>query len=394
MASSLRNAADEETKAALPSLESIQRYVRAYESGDHCPGELYAALYCRAFGMSHEALFGNERAVSGSVPTEHDAEVLGSWITATNVSDAALAHLAETTDALAENHTRRPPADVLGDVVRLHERVQGLLRSGRQRLRQTHELLRTDSELLSHACLLLGDLEKDRPAAAYGRAAGLFAQEAGANQAKALSARAKTARWMGRLTESADLAREGFQCSPQTSIKVLLAYQEANAAALSGDTVRARQAIARAERAAASADEDASLSAWACPVPRQSVFAISVAVRTGDPDSALLAVAVADTNWSGKESPPSARTTWAQIRIGAAIAYVMKGALDGAAEEIASMLTLEPEYRIATVTRYLAQLDHRLRQRRFRHSREACDIRDRIREFNAGALPTYAMEEG
>jgi hypothetical protein len=198
---------------------------------------------------------------------------------------------------------------------------------------------------------------------------------------------------MGCLTESADLAAEGFRHSPPTSIKVLLAYQEANAAALAGDASRARQAIARAERAAVSASEDVRTTAWSCPVPRQAVFAISVALRTGDPDTALLAVGMADANWSGTSSPPSAKATWAQIRIGAGIAFVMKGSLDGATAEIAPMLTLAPEYRIATVTRYLAQLDHRLRQRRFRHSREARDIRDRIREFNAAALPMHLTED-
>jgi hypothetical protein len=38
----LRDAADEQTRAALPPLDSIQRYVRAYEAGQHAPGDLYA----------------------------------------------------------------------------------------------------------------------------------------------------------------------------------------------------------------------------------------------------------------------------------------------------------------------------------------------------------------
>ncbi|MBO2452565.1 hypothetical protein J4573_36120 [Actinomadura barringtoniae] len=393
MATMLRNAADDETRPSLPSLASIQRYVRAYEASDHCPGELYATLYCRAFGMSHEALFGDDRADPVGLPTEHDAESLGAWIATTNVSSEGLLHLADAAGALAENHSRRPPIQVLADVTLLHDRVQKLLRSGRQRLWQTHELLRIDSDLLSHACLLLGDLERDGSAKAFGRVARQLAQEAGANEARAMSAQAKTARWMGCLTESADLAAEGFRRSPPTSIRILLAYQEANAAALSGDAARARQAIGRAEHAAASAGEDDSISAWSCPVSRQAVFAISVALRNGDPDVALRGVAMADMSWSDAPSPPSTRTTWAQIRIGAGIAYVMKGALDSAAAEIAPMLTLAPEYRIATVTRYLAQLDQRLSQRRFLHSREARDIQGRLHEFKAAALPLHVTED-
>jgi hypothetical protein len=53
MAVRLRNAADELTRARLPDLESLQRYVRFYETGRHHPGDLYADLYCRAFGTAH-----------------------------------------------------------------------------------------------------------------------------------------------------------------------------------------------------------------------------------------------------------------------------------------------------------------------------------------------------
>jgi hypothetical protein len=41
MAQRLRNAADLETRSYLPSVESIQRYVRSYEAGEHTPGDLY-----------------------------------------------------------------------------------------------------------------------------------------------------------------------------------------------------------------------------------------------------------------------------------------------------------------------------------------------------------------
>jgi hypothetical protein len=52
-----------------------------------------------------------------------------------------------------------------------------------------------------------------------------------------------------RFARSANLAREGYDCSPATPIRILLASQEANAAALLGDLRRARAALVRAERA-------------------------------------------------------------------------------------------------------------------------------------------------
>ncbi len=87
------------------------------------------------------------------------------------------------------------------------------LRGGRQRLAQTRELLRIDSALLAHACLLLGDLGQYEEARAYGSAALLCAQEAGADEGLAWTAMAKTARWQDRFAEAAGLAARGFEAS-------------------------------------------------------------------------------------------------------------------------------------------------------------------------------------
>jgi hypothetical protein len=135
----------------------------------------------------------------------------------------------------------------------LHQRVRSLL-GGRLRLSQQRELYRIESLLLSHACLLLGDLNENDLAERYGMAGLAFAREAGSDQAVAMTVLAKTFRWQKRLTESMDMARRGFACSPDAPIRVQLASQEANAAALLGDAARARAALARAERAAVGAD--------------------------------------------------------------------------------------------------------------------------------------------
>ncbi|MDB4873254.1 MAG: hypothetical protein JWL97_4258 [Gemmatimonadales bacterium] len=62
MASRLRDAADDETRRHLPPVETLRRYVRWYEAGSHQPGDLYAQLYCRAFGLTHTDLFAQNRA--------------------------------------------------------------------------------------------------------------------------------------------------------------------------------------------------------------------------------------------------------------------------------------------------------------------------------------------
>jgi hypothetical protein len=187
-----------------------------------------------------------------------------------------------------------------------------------------------------------------------------------------------------QFARAADLARQGYDRSPATPIRVLLASQEGNAAALLGDAGRARAALARAEAAAAAVSPDSGVSAWSCSRPRQALFAMSVATRLLDADAALRAAATADAAWAS--GVPRVTGTWAQVRLGAGIARIIGGDLQGALAEITPVMTLPPEYRMATVTAYAAQIDKRLQQRRFRSDATAMQIRSAVREFSARAL--------
>ena len=315
---------------------------------------------------------------------EEDISSLVAGITESSTSEEAINQLARGTASLAESHTQAPAKKILAEVLRLHRQTQKLL-SGKQRLSQRRELFRIESDLLAHSCLLFGDLQQDFMADEYGTAALLYAEEAGTNKATAWSARAKTMRWQERFIESADIARQGFDCSPSTPIRVQLASQEANAAALLGDATRAREALRRAEVAAETVATDSGISAWSFPLGRQAIFALSVAIHTSDPDTALRAAATADAGWAS--GVPHVPATWAQIRAGAGIAHLMKGSLDGAIEEVTPMLTLAPELRVSTVTAYLENLERRLGAPRFEGSKDAMTLRQQIREFNSAALP-------
>jgi hypothetical protein len=400
----LRDAADEYTRARLPSVENIQRRVRGHESAKNHPGDLYIELYCRAFGLTRTVLFGprSEPDATGEVfPSERDTAALISWITASNTTDEAVSQIDQTRAGLAEAHTRLPPGRVLADVAGLHHQIQELLHSGRQRSRQTRELFRIDADLLAHASLLLDDIQHSATAQAHGEAAILCAEEAGHNLAYALSAQAKTARWQGvRLgrqqgspyfARSADLARQGFELSPPAPVRVLLANQEASAAALLGDVARARRALRDAHAAASSPQAaDSGLSTWSCPGPRQDLYALSVAIRLHDPDAALRAAETADARWAAGD--PWLYGVWALIRIGAATACVMKGDLDAATGQFEAVLTLAPAFRIGTITSYLADMDSLLRQRRFAGAEKARDLRQQIAAFTTAASPAAASD--
>jgi hypothetical protein len=402
----LRDAADEHTRARLPSVENIKRRVRGHESGEHHPGDLYIELYCRAFGLTREALFGQSPATrepgAVPIPTAQDAMGLATWITSSNTADDAIGHIDMTRLALAEAHTQLSPGRVLADVQVLHGQVCSLMHGGRQRLRQARELFRIDADLLAHASLLLDDVHHVAAAKAHGETAALCAEEAGCSPALVLSAQAKTARWQGarlgrrdgawHFAQSADLARRGFECSPRNApVRVLLASQEASASALLGDAVRARRALWEAEDAASSMQTlDPGLSTWSCPGPRRALYAMSVAIRLRDPDGALRAAEIADAGWTSGE--PWLYGVWALIRIGAGMAYVMKGDLDSAAGQINAVVTLAPAFRIVTITSYLADVDMLLGQRRFAGNYEARELRERIGAFTAAASPEISAE--
>ncbi len=404
IAARLRDAANEYTRAQLPSIENIKRRVRCHEAGANYPGDLYIELYCRAFGLTREALFGPSPgpgpASEAAVPTEQDAVGLATWITASNTSDEAISQIDGARAALAEAHTRLPPGCVLADVMRLHNQVHGLMNGGRQRSRQARELFRIDADLLAHASLLLDDIDHDRAARAHGETAALCAEEAGYSPAFALSAQAKTARWQGvRLgrrdgaryfARSADLARQGFECSPLGApVRVLLANQEASASALLGDALRARRALRDAQEAASRlADGDSGLSTWSCPASRQALYALSVAIRLRDPDGALRAAQMADSAWAS--GAPWLYGVWSLIRIGAGIAYVMKGDLDSAAGQINAVTALAPAFRISTITGYLADFASLLGQRRFASNDTARALLEQIAAFTAAATPDMA----
>jgi hypothetical protein len=125
---------------------------------------------------------------------------------------------------------------------------------------------------------------------------------------------------------------------------------------------------------------------------RQAVFRLSVLLHTSDPDGALRAAADAEAAWAAGE--PHIPGTWAQVRIGAAIAQLLRGQLDAAQAEVAPVLDLAPELRIATVTGWLADLDGQLATGKHQSSALAVSLRRQIQDFTAAALPAETRETG
>ena len=283
------------------------------------------------------------------------------WVESTNTSDDLITYFDQTVGDVAREHASAPPAALLVKVQQFHGMIQTLLRSGKQRYRQTAELMRLDADLLAHMCQLLGDLHRDRAALAYGNAAVSLADEAGASSAAAFSAQSQRARWRGQYAEAVDLAAKGLRSSPSPTLRVLLAYQEADAAAASGRmSRRAQQTLEYAEGLDNSAD---SYSVWSCPPARSALFRMGVALNIESVKDALRLATEAEPMW--RREKQRAFGTWAHFRLAAARAHMLLGSAEGAVEQVIQVLDLPPEYRLSTLSGHVARFDALLSDSKF-----------------------------
>jgi DNA-binding transcriptional regulator YiaG len=326
----------------------------------------------------------------GSAPSELtiaaacDDVDLTDWLTATSTSDEAIEAVDRAAATLAESHARIPAAMLLADVRQLQAGAWRLLAEGRPRHRQERELLRVNGDLLAHMSLLLSDLHAAREADKYGNISKLYLREAGASEGNAWYVLAKNARWNRLYGLAADLASQGLLAGSSVPMTVQLGCYEANASALAGDASRARTSMRHAEeRAAALPAGQLTSSPWSFPPERMTIFRLSVALRTGDPDGALNAASGTSAAWD--PAGPHVPAAWAQIRIGAGIACVLRDEPDGAAEQVCPVFDLPSGLRIATVTGWLADLDRRLAGDRYACVPLVTSLRQQISDFTMTA---------
>lgn len=394
LARRLRAAAHPRELDDLPHVSSLEGMIKQWEAGRYVPGRRYRPLYARVTDKTEEQLFG----LDGDAPSAQDdlaeaAVELASWLEQSSVGDGVIGYLETATRRLAFDYPRRPPLEVLGEARALQTRVTRILRDGRQRLGQTQQLLTVAAELFALVNLLSGDVGRYPQADAYGYAAWACANEADSDPARAvvLCAQSKTARWEGRCGDAADLARRGFQLAPPGSRgRVLLAVSEATALQSRGDIGSAYEALRRAHDARDEMPvEDETADAWTCPRARQATYALQVGLGDRDPTAMLRSVQQADDAWA--DGDPQVYGTWAQVRIGAALAQVMLGEPEGAARELPPVFELGNEYRVVTIVGRMTEVVQRLGHSRFKGDPRAAALREEIRVFQAGSLEHKAL---
>ncbi|MEV4258808.1 hypothetical protein AB0J52_37085 [Spirillospora sp. NPDC049652] len=383
--------------AKIPSgnVDSLARQIRGYEAGEHFPRD-WTEHYADAFGLGSADLFsGAEQAQPPGVVNSAIAEVLemAASLEQSDIGDGELHYLELATRRLTHDYARQPPLTVLAEAHSLQRRITTILSEQQLRLAQRRELLTTSAELFALINLLAGDVGRYRDADAYGYAAWTCAHEADSDAARALvlCAQTKTARWEGRSREAAELARRGYELAPTSARgRVLLAVSEATAHQSRGDIVGARDALLLAERAREVGDvADQTADAWSCGRARQHAYALQVGLGAREPFAMLASAEAADDAWA--EGDEWVYGTWAQVRIGAALAHVMTGDPNGAEFELEPVFDLEDQFRVVTIVGRMGEVRQRLAHSRYKGDRRAEALRERIRLFQAGSLEHKAV---
>ncbi|WP_345433930.1 hypothetical protein [Actinoallomurus vinaceus] len=125
-------------------------------------------------------------------------------------------------------------------------------------------------------------------------------------------------------------------------------------------------------------------TAWSCPRARQATYALQVHLGARDPDAMLRAANIADSAWA--EGDAWVYGTWAQVRIGAALAHLLKDDPEGSAAELSSVFEISPAFRVATISGRMKAIDRSLTHPRYRVSEAAKVLREQIHAFCSDSL--------
>lgn len=94
----------------------------------------------------------NHRTEPRLVTPVSDLSSLTAWVAESNTSRDAIEQIKRGAESLARAHPNTPAKRLLPEVLRLQRQTQSILQSGKQRLSETRDLYKLNSDLLAHAC--------------------------------------------------------------------------------------------------------------------------------------------------------------------------------------------------------------------------------------------------
>ncbi|MGA5129912.1 hypothetical protein ACPCTO_08915 [Streptomyces olivoreticuli] len=354
------------------------------------------------------AMFTDHRAVTGAEVHEMGRQVAMAANRALRFAVAAesnqigpetLAHVTEEVRRIAGAYPRVPLNSILGDLIEVQDLTFRLLEDHRMRpghARDLHLMAAMSSGMLAKAAHDLGDPQS---AMRQARAAYVCADQADhpAMRAWTRGLQSLISYWAGRPTDAVGYAASGAATAPRTTgtVGVWLASLEARAHALLGDG----ESVHRANRHATDAREyvtgddlDDIGGILTFPRPRQLYYTAEAEVLLGQPDTRTEEHAKAAVR-AYRDAPPE---EWAfGDEAGActnlALARIVTGSLDGAADAVRPVLDLPPDQRNAGIIISTQRVHGALRTTPVRSSPQARQLRAEIELFTSTPVPALRL---
>jgi transcriptional regulator with XRE-family HTH domain len=310
-----------------------------------------------------------------------DAARFGSWAERLDAGDVAIAALALRVRELAHRALSAPPVDVIGPASDLARELFTLLR-GHTTPARARDLYTLAGATCALVAWLSGDLGALDAAAVHASTAEVCAEHADRDELRAwvASARSKTVFWTGNYLTAARIAAAAQRFTPNSTVTVMLACQEADAYAKLGDIVRADAAL---ERAAREADRVVGIDMigglLSCGPGRRAGYAATIRTVLGQHDKSLEAA-----DWALDEFAADSRYgfgTVAQVHVTRMLAFAGIGEFDGAEAAVRPVLNLPPGRRLATITGRLRPFTRALNSPALRSSSVAAPLRAEIIEW-------------
>ena len=288
---------------------------------------------------------------------------------------------------IVTTYPNRPVYPLFVELRELRDRVFELL-EGRQPPARTRHLYLVGAVVcgvLANSSFDLGEL----PAAeTQARTAFLCAELAGNDSLRSWirGTQSLIAYWDERPRDAVELAGQGWDYVPETGTpRVRLAAIEARAHARLGDQRAAEDALRRADKAREQVigeDEPGGLMAF--PVAKQTFYSASAWLWLGERANLERAerAAVEAVELYGQDPPELRRLGELSLtRLDLAIARLGRDDLDGAAEQVQSVLEAAGQRRTDSVLRRLRQLTNVLHRPNLQSTPLALDLRERIASF-------------
>lgn len=318
----------------------------------------------------------------------HESSEHAGWAETTNVGEAALEQLDADVMHIANDYVHVPPQPMVIEMLRVRRRVYRLL-EGHQKPADTAHLYLLAGTLCGLLANASTDLGYHDAAAEQARAAWAYAEIIGHNGLRAWTRgmQALIEYWSERPRQAARLAQGAQRYADSTTAKVRLFNVEARMWSRLGnleETNRCIRAASDARDSAVSQDtlHDEIGGVFGFTTPKSHYYAGATYIHLGQAEPALEATRQAIALYSSGPADQRSYGAESLARIDSAMAYLLKGSLDGAIDALRPVLALPVDKRIAQLDERLTGVRHRLAYPAFRDAQEAHRLDERIEEFS------------